>query len=54
MHVKTNCKHFTWKKSLLIDMNKINQNILREPCCDLNKLIRFLNCPDDCKWFEKR
>ena len=54
MHVKTNCKHFTWTKSLLIDMNKINQNILREPCCDLNKLIRLLNCPDDCKWFENR
>ncbi len=53
MQVKTNCKHFTWKKSLLINMNKINQNILREPHCNLNKL-RKLNCPKDCKWFENR
>ncbi len=53
MHVKTNCKHFTWKKSLLIDMNRINQNILREPHCDLNKLSKH-SCPDDCKWCEKR
>ena len=53
MHVKTNCKHFTWKKSLLIDMNKINQNILRGSHCDLNKLSKR-SCPDDCEWFEKR
>lgn len=53
MHVKTNCKHFTWKKSLFINMNKINQNILRESHCNLNKLERF-NCPKDCKSFEKR
>ncbi|MDH7517652.1 MAG: hypothetical protein QHH19_04850 [Candidatus Thermoplasmatota archaeon] len=54
MHVKINCKHFTWEKSLFVDMNKINQNILREPHCDLDKLTSFLNCPQDCKWFEKR
>ena len=52
MHVKTNCKHFTWKKSLLIEKNKINQNVLREPHCNLNKPSRF-NCLKDCKWFEK-
>jgi len=51
MHVKTSCKHFTWKKSLLIDMNKINQNILREPHCDLNKLTKLLNCPKDCEYY---
>ena len=54
MHVKTNCKHFTWQKLQLIDMNKINQNILRQPYCDLGKLTRFINCPEDCKWFENR
>ena len=54
MHVKTNCKHFTWKKLLLIDMNKINQNMLKQPHCDLDKLSKFLSCPKDCQWFEKR
>lgn len=54
MHVKTNCKHFTWKKLLLIDMNKINQNMLKQPHCDLGKISRFLSCPKDCQWFEKR
>lgn len=53
MHVKTNCKHFTWKKLLLIDMNTINQNMLKEPYCDLDKLSKFLSCPKDCQWFEK-
>ncbi|MFO7678301.1 MAG: hypothetical protein R6V50_07975 [Thermoplasmatota archaeon] len=53
MHVKTNCKHFTWKKSMLVDMNKINQNIIREPRCNLNLLIK-LNCPKDCKSYEKK
>jgi len=53
MHVKTDCKHFTWKKLQLIDMKKINQNILREPYCDLNKLTRSLSCPKDCKLFKK-
>jgi len=53
MHVKANCKHFTWKKSLIIDMNKINQNILRQPFCDLGKINRYLSCPKNCKWYEK-
>lgn len=52
MHVKNSCKYFSRKKTQLIDMNKINQNILREPSCDLNKLSKH-SCPDDCKWIEK-
>ena len=54
MHVKTNCKYFKWKKSLLINGIKIDKNILMEPKCNLNKLEKTINCPDDCKWFEKR
>lgn len=53
MHVKTKCKHFTWKKTLLIaEMNKVDQNMLMEPNCDLSKLIGFLNCPKNCEWYE--
>jgi len=54
MHVKTNCKHFTWKKIQLIDMNRINQNILTQPHCNLDKLNKLLSCPEDCKSFEKK
>ena len=53
MHVKTNCKHFEWKKSLLVNGIKMDKNILMEPHCHLNKLNKLLNCPKDCKWFEK-
>ena len=53
VHVKTNCKHFTWKTLQLIDWNKINQNMLKQPYCDINKLTRFLSCSEDCRWFEK-
>ncbi|UCD14461.1 MAG: hypothetical protein JSW60_03330 [Thermoplasmatales archaeon] len=54
MKVKTVCKHFTWQSGQLIDFNKIDQNVLKKPHCDLKKLDIFLNCPKDCKWFEKR
>ena len=53
MHVKTNCKYFKWKKRLLVSMNKINQNLLKEPNCEQGKLTKFLSCPKDCAWFEK-
>jgi len=53
MRVKTNCKHFKWKKIELISMNKINQNMLIEPYCNLDKLTKFLSCPEKCEWFEK-
>ena len=53
MHVKAKCKHFTWKKSQFIDMDKVDQNILIEPNCDIDKLTRLLNCPENCRWFEK-
>ena len=53
MHVKTSCKHFTWRNIEFISMNKIDQNMLKEPYCDLNKLDMFFSCPKDCKWFEK-
>lgn len=52
--LKTNCKHFTWKNILLVNMNKINQNMLKEPHCELDKLNKFLSCSTDCKWFEKK
>jgi hypothetical protein len=54
MHVKTDCKHFSWKTSLFVDMNKIDQHTLREPWCEIKKLTRLLSCPDDCPWFEKK
>ena len=53
MHVKTKCKHFTWKKRHLIEMNKINQNMLKEPHCDINKLNFYHNCPEDCPYYEE-
>ena len=34
-------------------MNKINQNILRQPYCDLGKINSLLSCPKNCKWYEK-
>ena len=53
MHVKAECKHFTWKKiSLIVDLFKVDQNILIEPSCDLNKQTCILNCPKKCKWYE--
>ena len=52
MHAKTDCKHFVWKKGLLVDGIKMDKNILWEPHCHLNKLTKLLNCPKDCKWFE--
>ena len=52
MHVKTNCKHFKWKKTLFVSMNKINQDTLYKQDCDLNKLNKFLNCPENCESFE--
>lgn len=54
MHVKTNCIHFSWKKIELVNMNKIDQNKLWEPYCELNKLTRSLNCPDNCKGYDKK
>jgi hypothetical protein len=54
MHVKTDCKHFSWKTSLFVDMNKVDQHTLREPFCEIKKLTRLLSCPDDCPWFEKK
>ena len=54
MHVKTNCKHFEWEKSLLVDGIKMDKNILMEPHCHLNNLDKHLNCPKNCEWFEKR
>lgn len=52
--LKTNCKHFIWKNILLANMNKINQNMLKKPHCELGKLNKFLSCSTDCKWFEKK
>ena len=54
MHVKTNCKHFECKKSLLVDGIKTDMDILMEPHCYFNKLDKLINCPEDCEWFEKR
>ena len=53
MHVKKNCKNFSWEYNLLVSENKINQNKLKLPNCKINKLNKFLSCPDNCKWFEK-
>ena len=54
MHVKINCKHFQWKKSLLVNGIKMDKNILIEPHCNYNKINKLQNCPKNCEWFEKR
>jgi hypothetical protein len=53
MHVKTSCKHFSWKKKEIIDFNKIDQHDYNIPYCELKKLDFFHNCPKDCPYFEK-
>ena len=54
MKLKTDCKHFSWKNKLLVSMNKINQNMLKEPHCDLNKMLKGFNCPTECDGFKKK
>ena len=52
--LKTTCKHFSWKTRQLVNMNKINQNLLREPQCEVNKLTKYLSCPENCSWYETK
>lgn len=53
MQLNTDCKHFLWKKRELVSMNKINQDTLNEPSCELNKLTKTLSCPKNCSDYEK-
>jgi len=53
MHVKTNCRNFSWKIKELVEMNKADHNKLYLPNCSLNKLENNVNCPFVCKSYEK-
>jgi len=55
MRVKTNCKHFSWKRELFIgSMNKVDQYFLLKPECDIGKLTKSGNCPENCDGFEPK
>ena len=54
MKINTKCTHFSWKNILIVNMNKIDQNIMKQPDCELQKLTKRRNCPDNCPWFEKK
>ena len=55
MHVKTDCKYFSWKKEIFVgSMNKADQRFLLKPVCSIGKLMKSGNCPENCKWFEAR
>jgi len=54
MHVKKDCRYFSWKKEVFVlSMNKVDRSILYIPSCEKG-LINPSGCPDRCRFYKRK